>query len=102
MDLGYSQRASEHARSVNATLSAHYGNAHAAAAAYKGKGIELTRDAQARVHALSSSMLTELEKLQVGGPFPVLRPHSSLSSNHHQYNSGGSPPCPHQITYTPF
>lgn len=85
MDLGYSQRASEHARSVNATFSAHYGNAHAAAAAYKGKGIELTRDAQARVHALSSSMLTELEKLQVGGPFPILRPHSSLSSNHSQY-----------------
>ena len=84
MDLGYSQRASEHARSVNATLIAHYGNAHAAAAAYKGKGIELTRDAQSRVHALSSNMLTELEKLQVCRS-TVLLPHSSLSSNHYHY-----------------
>lgn len=75
----HSQRASEHARSVNATLAAHYGNAQAAAAAYKGKGIDLTRDAQARVHMLSANILTELEKLQVSSYpvcVPILRDHA--------------------------
>ena len=98
--LGYfSQRASDHARSVNATLAAHYGNAQAAAAAYKGKGIELTRDAQARVHALSSSMLTELEKLQVS-PSPS-SPFLTITTRG-LYRCRVFPPSPHPIPRTPF
>ncbi|CAG7849837.1 SubName: Full=Uncharacterized protein {ECO:0000313/EMBL:CCA75851.1} [Serendipita indica DSM 11827] len=58
------QRAAEQAESINATLTAQYQNAQAGISAYKGKGVELTREAQARVHALSHNLITELEKVQ--------------------------------------
>lgn len=60
----YIQRAAEQAESINATLTAQYQNAQAGISAYKGKGVELTREAQARVHALSHNLITELEKVQ--------------------------------------
>ncbi|KAG8850652.1 hypothetical protein FRB91_008875 [Serendipita sp. 411] len=60
----YIQRAAEQAESINATLASQYHNAQAGIAAYKGKGVELTKDAQNRVYALSHSLVTELEKVQ--------------------------------------
>jgi hypothetical protein len=60
----YIQRAAEQAASINATLSTHYQNAQAGVSAYKGKGVELGKEAQSKVYALSQSMITELEKVQ--------------------------------------
>lgn len=60
----YIHRAAEQAASINAHLSAHYQNAQAGVSVYKGKGVELGKEAQAKVYALSQSMVAELEKVQ--------------------------------------
>lgn len=61
----HSQRAADQAESLNTTLAAHYQNAQAGIAAYKGKGVELGKEAQAKVYALSHGVVAELEKIQV-------------------------------------
>lgn len=60
----YIQRAAEQAASINATLASHYQNAQAGVSAYKGKGVELGKEAQSKVYALSQSVISELEKVQ--------------------------------------
>ncbi|KAG8816513.1 hypothetical protein FRC17_000302 [Serendipita sp. 399] len=63
-NLSLFQRAAEQAESINTTLSSQYQNAQAGIAVYKGKGIELTKDAQNRIYALSHTFVAELEKVQ--------------------------------------
>jgi hypothetical protein len=71
----YIQRAADQADALNSTLAAHYAsvqsgissqyqNTQAGIAAYKGKGVELSKGAQEKVHALSQGVIAELEKIQ--------------------------------------
>lgn len=60
----YIQRAADQAESINATFAASYQNAQAGISVYKGKGVELGKEAQAKVYALSHGVVAELEKIQ--------------------------------------
>ncbi|PVG01417.1 hypothetical protein CPB86DRAFT_795099 [Serendipita vermifera] len=60
----YIQRAAEKAEAINATLTSQYHNVSAGISAYKGKGVELGKEAQAKVYDLSHALVAELEKIQ--------------------------------------
>jgi hypothetical protein len=54
------------------TLTAGHQNAQASIAEYKGKDVELGKEAQVEIHTLSSGVVAELEKIQVGPPIDVV------------------------------
>jgi hypothetical protein len=70
-----SQRAADQVEALNATLASQYAsvqsgistqyhNTQAGIAAYKGKGVELTKGAQEKIHGLTQGVIAELEKIQ--------------------------------------
>jgi hypothetical protein len=48
------------------TLTAGHQNAQASIAEYKGKDVELGKEAQVKIHTLTNGVVAELEKIQVG------------------------------------
>jgi hypothetical protein len=71
----YIHRAADQVEALNAALASHYAsvqseistqyqNTQAGIAAYKGKGVELSKGAQEKIHGLTQGVIAELEKIQ--------------------------------------
>jgi hypothetical protein len=71
----FSHRAADQVEALNAALASHYAsvqseistqyqNTQAGIAAYKGKGVELSKGAQEKIHGLTQGVIAELEKIQ--------------------------------------